>query len=58
MSNLRATLDGAIQTLYAARRPITRKRRLSSGLSDQETVLLDSIEAALDILELADRETK
>ena len=45
--------DGAIRALYAARRPLTRKRRLSH-LSDQEGETLESIEAALDVLEMAE----
>lgn len=55
--NLRAApaprLDLAIQTIYAARRPLTRKRRLSA-LSDHEAELLDSFEAALDVLEMTE----
>lgn len=52
---MRATIvfkfERAIQALYAARRPLTRKRRLS-GLSDDQSKTLESIEAALDVLEM------
>jgi hypothetical protein len=45
--------ERAIQALYAARRPLTRKRRLSH-LSDDQAATLESIEAALDVLEMAE----
>ena len=45
--------ERAIQALYAARRPLTRKRRMSH-LSDQDAETLESIEAALDVLEMAE----
>jgi len=46
-------LDHAIRTLYDARRPLTSARRMRP-LVEHETAILESLEAGLDILEMAE----
>jgi hypothetical protein len=46
-------LNHAIRTLYDARRPLTAARRMRP-LVEHEAAILESIEAALDILEMAE----